>query len=109
MLRGLNNLGRACHDRGHLLAQDDEDQAVGDELHRIPDNRAADTRGRHGRTLTLGEAHGYASRDRSQNARSVDGFGRQIGCEGHQQADQDLTADILAPATADPAFQQTNR
>ncbi len=36
----------------------------------------------------------------------MDGFGRQIGREGHQQADQDLAADILAPATADEGLHQ---
>ncbi|MNR00836.1 hypothetical protein D3C85_1166240 [compost metagenome] len=38
----------------------------------------------------------------------MDNFGGQIGGEGDQQADQDLTTDVLAPAAADPALQQAD-
>ncbi|MNS82313.1 hypothetical protein D3C72_1160540 [compost metagenome] len=108
VLGRLDDLGRTGHDRRHLFAQDDEDQAVGDELHRVPHHGATDARRRHGRALTLGEAHGHAGCDGRQNTRGVYDFGGQIGGEGNQQADQDLTANVLAPAAADPALQQAD-
>src|SRR3546814_2158575 len=83
-----HGFGGVREDNRKLLAKENENDAVGRELDRVPNGVAPDAGRRFDLAGSLDEAHGQACRDRREDAGTVEVLGHEIGSERDQKADR---------------------